>query len=352
MEFKLNKRKVLVLIGGNSNEHDVSIISGINVYNNIPKKYDKEIIYLNKKNVFFEIEKEFEKRKISFPYEVKILNKIENTIEFIRKFDIVFPVLHGKFGEDGQIQKIFEKNNIKYIGCDSYSSKICFDKDLTKKNLKKHNINMAKTITLELDEKCHIKDLNIENLQDLNVKIEENLKYPVFVKPARSGSSVGVTKVINFEELKNAIKIAFNEDNKILIEEMIIGKEIECAILENNDKIITSRVGEIKPAEDFYTFDSKYVDKKEQGFLFNPNNDKKIEIQEKEIQKIAKIIFKKLGCKDLSRVDFFLTENGYVFNEINTMPGFTTISMYPKLLIETGYKYEEIIEILIENQFD
>lgn len=348
----MNKRKVLVLIGGNSNEHDVSIISGINIFNNIPEKYDKDIIYLDKENASFEIEKDFIYKEVSFPYEVVKTNEITDAIEYMKQFDIVFPALHGNFGEDGQIQQLFEEHNIKYIGCDSYSSNVCFDKGLTKKILTGHNINMAKTITLELDIDFSLNSINLENLKTLDVKIKENLKYPIFVKPARSGSSVGVSKVEKYDDLPRAIRVAFKEDNKILLEEEIKGKEVECAILEVKGKTIASRVGEIKPAQEFYTYDSKYIDKEEQAFLFNPKKERKLNKQEKEIQDISIKIFEKLGCKDLSRVDFFLTKKGYVFNEINTMPGFTKISMYPRLFVESGYKYEEIIETLIENHFD
>lgn len=347
----MNKRKVLVLIGGNSNEHEVSVISGINVYNNIPSKYEKNIIYLDKENTSFEIEKDFKYKEISFPYEIIKLEEIIDAIEYMKEYDIVFPVLHGNFGEDGQIQHMFEENNIKYIGCDSYVSNICFDKGLTKKILKGHNINMAKTITLELDVDFSLNNINLETLKALDVKIKENLKYPIFVKPARSGSSVGISKVEKYDDLPRAIRIAFQEDNKILLEENIIGKEVECAIIEEKGKTISSRVGQIKPSDEFYTYESKYIDKDEQTFLFNPNKDKKLNKQEKEIQEVAKKIFEKLGCRDLSRIDFFLTKKGYIFNEINTMPGFTKVSMYPRLLQESGYKYEEIIEILIENHF-
>lgn len=346
------KKRILVLIGGSSTEHDVSIVSGINVYNNIPKKYDKDIIYLNKENVSFEIEKEFEEKEITFPYSVIVKKEIKDSIEYMKTFDLVFPVLHGQFGEDGEIQYIFEEQKIKFVGCDSYTSNNCFDKGLTKKILEGHNIKMAKTISLELDIDFSLNSINLENLKALNKKIIEKLKYPIFVKPARSGSSVGVTKVEKYDDLPRAIRTAFKEDNKILLEEAIIGREIECAILENKGKTIASKLGEIKPAETFYTYDSKYVNKTEQAFLFNPDKKRSLNKKEKEIQEIARQIFEKLGCKDLSRVDFFLTKADYVFNEINTMPGFTQISMYPRLLIESGFTYGEIIEILIENNLE
>lgn len=348
----MNKKKVLVLIGSNSTEHDVSIVSGINIYNNIPDKYTKDIIYLDKQNSTFEIEKDFEGQEISFPYSVKTTKEIQDSIEYMQQYDIVFPALHGQFGEDGQIQHLFEDNNIKFVGCDSYTSNICFDKGLTKKILTGQGIKMAKTISLELDVDFVLNNINLETLKALDVKIKEQLKYPIFVKPAKSGSSVGVSKVSTYDDLPRAIRVAFNEDNKILLEEEVKGREIECAILEKNGEIIASRLGEIKPAQDFYTYDSKYVDKKEQAFLFNPNKNRKTAKQETEIQKVAKLIFEKLGCRDLSRVDFFLTKEGYVFNEINTMPGFTTISMYPQLLIASGYRYGQILEILIDNHLD
>ncbi len=345
----MSKKRVLVLIGSKSTEHEVSIVSGINIYNNIPADYEKNIIYLDKENIAYEIEKEFEGEVVSFPYSVTTIEEIPEAMDYMKEYDVVFPALHGQFGEDGEIQKMFEDNDIKFVGCDSYSSNICFDKGLTKKLLEGHNIKMAKTIYLERDIDLTINNINLDTLKALDIKIKKYLTYPLFVKPARSGSSVGVSKVNCYDDLPRAVRTAFNEDTKILLEEEVKGREIECAILQDGDKLIASKVGEVKAAQEFYTYDSKYVDKAEQTFLFNPDGDKKLNEDEKEIQEVSKLIFEKLACKDLSRIDFFLTKDGYVFNEINTMPGFTKISMYPQLLIESGFEYEEIIGKLIEN---
>ena len=343
------KKRILILIGSTSSEHDVSIVSGINVYNNIPNKYSKDIIYLNKENIGFIIEKEFEGREVSFPYVVTIKDEIEDTISYMQQYDLVFPVLHGKFGEDGQIQKILEENNVKYIGSDSYTSNICFDKGLTKKILEGHDILTAKSIIIELDEDFALSNINIEKLKNLNEKIKSEFGYPIFVKPARSGSSVGVSRVEKFDDLPRSIIKAFNEDNKILIEEAIDGNEVQCGILEINGQPITSLIGKIKTLHEFYTYDSKYVEKGEQLYIFNEDKNPELENLEKDIKDLSKRIFGNLGCKDLARIDFFIKDNKIVFNEINTIPGFSKNSMYPWLLIKSGYPYEKILEILIEN---
>ena len=264
--------------------------------------------------------------------------------------DVIFPVLHGFYGEDGTIQGLFELLKIPYVGCGVLASSVGMDKVYTKLNFEKAHINQAKYIYIRkynekyiyIDEEFNEKILELEDI----AKITNNkLRFPVFVKPSNSGSSVGINKAHNIEELKNAIVEAGKYDNKILIEEGIIGKEVECAVLGNED-VISSCVGEIKSADEFYSYDAKY----------NNENSKTLipaEISEensKEIQKLAIKAFKAISGRGLSRVDFFIedkTQKIYI-NEINTLPGFTSISMYPKLFEAVGISYEKLLDNLIE----
>lgn len=350
-----NKIKILVLMGGNSNEHEVSIMSARNIYINLDEKYDKRIIYLDKNNDAYEIdEKDFlNKENFNIKYLPKKISKL-NLIKEMKKEDIVFPVLHGNYGEDGTIQKIFEENNIKYIGSSSYSSKISFDKTLTKKYIEESNKNIKQAkyeiVFKKENEKYFLKDMN----------------FPVYIKPARSGSSVGVYKVHNNNELEEKLEEAFKIDEKVIIEEEIVGLEIEVAILQDGDKLIVSDLGIIFPDSEFYTYDSKYNSKESSTIIAKTYEDvlnsfkaKKINLDiddekyiKKEIEIIkekAKEIFKILKCKDLARIDFFLEKDGYVFNEINTLPGFTNISMYPKLMMEKDLNVSNILDIFVKN---
>lgn len=350
-----NKIKILVLMGGNSNEHEVSIMSARNIYINLDEKYDKRIIYLDKNNDAYEIEeKDFlNKENFNIKYLPKKISKL-NLIKEMKKEDIVFPVLHGNYGEDGTIQKIFEENNIKYIGSSSYSSKISFDKTLTKKYIEESNKNIKQAkyeiVFKKENEKYFLKDMN----------------FPVYIKPARSGSSVGVYKVHNNNELEEKLEEAFKIDEKVIIEEEIVGLEIEVAILQDGDKLIVSDLGIIFPDSEFYTYDSKYNSKESSTIIAKTYEDvlnsfkaKNINLDiddekyiKKEIEIIkekAKEIFKILKCKDLARIDFFLKKDGYVFNEINTLPGFTNISMYPKLMMEKDFNVSNILDIFVKN---
>lgn len=362
----MNKKeiKILLIMGGNSNEHEVSIVSARNIYMNLSDKYQKDIIYLDKKNNSYKINLEdFLKRK---KWKVGDLPKKENKVDLISEIkntDIVFPALHGKFGEDGEIQKIFEENNVAYIGSSSYSSNICFDKVLTKKEILKSKKNITQAKSMIILKSNFEKDENI--LKDLKTNDGIKINYPVYIKPARSGSSVGVYKALNLEDLKKQIKLAFNVDDKIIIEEEVNGLECEVAIIEDSGKIKASNIGIILPDRDFYTYDSKYnseisdtiVTDSYEDLLkifkikFNDIDldDNYIKNEYNKIKEKAIEIFKILKCKDLSRVDFFFTKDGYVFNEINTMPGFTSISMYPMLMKKDYKNISKILDIFVEN---
>lgn len=348
----MSKIKLGVIFGGMSTEHDVSVVSGTSVIKNLNKeKYDIYPIYISKEGVwnkYLKNSNEIDILKIgNAPEEIE---KIEDVLETLKSFDVVFPVLHGKYGEDGSIQGLFELINVPYVGCGIISSSIGMDKAYTKVIFEKAKIPQAKYVYIRKcdDEYIYVDEEFNESrykLDGLDKKIEEKLKYPMFIKPSNSGSSVGINKAGNSEELKKYIEYAGKFDNKILIEENIVGREVECAVLGNED-VIASCVGEVLSAEDFYTFDAKYKNVK--SFTQIPAN---IEIEKQnEIKKLAIKAFKAINGKGLSRVDFFVekdTDRVYI-NEINTLPGFTQISMYPKLFEAEGISYSELLDKLID----
>ena len=333
--------KLGVLYGGKSTEREVSRKSAKSVLDNLDKeKYEIYPIFIAEDGRWFE-EKNSEKKEI------------ENIIKYLKKLDIVFPVLHGLYGEDGTIQGLFEIAGVKYVGCKVLASCVGMDKAYTKIIFEKAKINQAKYLYVKkyknkdyiyIDENMDEKNININELINL---VEKELQYPVFVKPSNSGSSVGVNKSENREELKNNIEEAAKFDNKILIEQGIIGKEVECAVLGNDEKgIEVTNPGEIVPAGEYYSFDSKYNDKKSETLM-----EARISKEQKEkIKKLAKEAYLAIDGNGLSRVDFFVENktNKIYINEINTMPGFTEISMYPKLFEKYGYKYSELLDKIIQ----
>ena len=332
--------KLGVIYGGKSTENEVSVKSAKSILENINKdKYDIYPIYIDKNGEWFETKEDNK-------------TKIENIIEYIKKLDKVFPVLHGLYGEDGTIQGMFELFNMKYVGCKVLASSVGMDKVYTKLIFEKARINQTKYIYVKIDINGNFiyvdEELNEKNMyiKDIASLAEKKLKYPMFVKPSNSGSSVGVNKAENKEQLIKNIETAAKFDKKVLIEEGIIGKEVECAVLESKDgKIEVTNPGEIIPAGDYYSFDSKYNDKESKTL----NNARITDEQKEEIKNLALKAFKAIDGSGLSRVDFFVedgTEKIYI-NEINTMPGFTKISMYPKLFEEYGYKYSELLDKLI-----
>ena len=343
----MNKIKIGVIFGGMSTENEVSCISGASVIKHLNKeKYNVFPIYIDKIGNWYKVKLE----DVEKSEELENKEHIENITEYLKQMDVIFPVLHGLYGEDGTIQGLFELLKIPYVGCGVLASSVGMDKVYTKLIFEKANINQAKYIYIRkynekyiyIDEEFNERILELEDIAKIT---NDKLRFPVFVKPSNSGSSVGINKAHNIEELKNSIVEAGKYDNKILIEEGIVGKEVECAVLGNED-VISSCVGEIKSADEFYSYDAKY----------NNENSKTLipaEISEensKEIQKLAIKAFKAISGRGLSRVDFFIedkTEKIYI-NEINTLPGFTNISMYPKLFEAVGISYEKLLDNLIE----
>lgn len=252
--------------------------------------------------------------------------------------DVIFPALHGKNGEDGTIQGLFQLSGIPYVGCDTESSAICMDKAVTHSLLSSADIEQAHYLWFYADRFDAAPD-TIKN------KIQARLDFPVFVKPASAGSSVGVSKVERFEDLDQAIRKAAREDKKVVVEEGITGQEVEVAVLGNRD-CNASLVGEIGASAQFYDYDDKYINGTSQ--LYIPARIPQ-EVSEK-IRQTAVRAYRLLGCSGLARVDFFVTagDNRVILNEINTLPGFTSISMYPKLWMAMGLSYGELLDKLIE----
>ena len=327
--------KLGIIHGGLSTEHEVSEMSAKSVLENLNKdKYEIHEIFINKYGKWFEI-KNGEKEEIY------------NLLWTLKELDVVFPVLHGLWGEDGTIQGMLDMLQIPYVGCGVLASSVGMDKVYTKIIFERANIPLTPYVYIKKKNDTYIFVNENFNEEELKInKITEKLKFPMFIKPSNSGSSVGVKKANNVEELKKAIEYAGHYDRKILVEQGIIGKEVECAVLDG-EEIQASTVGEILPAEEFYSFDAKYNMPESKTIIPANIEDKKIE----EIREFAIKAFKAIDGKGLSRVDFFIEEqtNKVYINEINTMPGFTKISMYPKLFEAVGIKYSELLDRLIEN---
>lgn len=349
----MQKIKLGVVFGGMSTENEVSVVSANSVMKNLNKEtYDIYPIYIDKDGIWWEAKIEPE-QKINFGDEIEHKEKIENVIQYLKKLEIIFPVLHGLYGEDGTIQGLFEIANVPYVGCRVLASSVGMDKVYTKIIFEKAGLKQAKYEYIRkykdkyilIDEKMNETVMELEEI--LNVVIQK-LTFPMFVKPSNSGSSVGIHKADNKEQLKEAIEYASEFDNKILIEEGIDGREVECAVLGNED-VIASCVGEIKAADEFYSYDAKY---KNQESKTNIPADISTELQN-EIRKQAIKAFKAIDGKGLSRVDFFIENNTQqiYINEINTLPGFTDISMYPKLFEASGIPYKELLNKIINLSF-
>lgn len=351
MRLNMNKIKIGVVFGGMSTEHDVSIVSGTSVIQNLDReKYDIYPIYISKDGKWFKYVKQIEKiRILQIAEEPQELEDIKNPIEYLKKLDVIFPVLHGLYGEDGTIQGLLELIKVPYVGCKVLGSCNSMDKVYTKiilekakiKQVKYEYIRKYKDNYIYVDEKFNE---TILSLSEVSEKVSKKISFPVFVKPSNSGSSVGIKKASNIEELKRAIEFASLYDVKILIEQGIDARELECGVLGNED-VKASCVGEILPADEFYSYDAKY--KNDNSRVVIPANITKE--KEKEIRYLAIKAFKALDAKGLSRVDFFIDRNtGEIYlNEINTMPGFTKISMYPKLWESSGIGYSELLDKLI-----
>ncbi len=349
----MEKKNIAVLFGGVSPEHEVSIKSAYNVMSVLDKeKYNVIPVYITKSGEWLLYDGEISNllnvsienigyRVVLSPstYEKGIIKFNKNKYSLI-PIDLVFPVLHGSNGEDGSIQGLLQLADIKFIGCGILSSAVSFDKAYTKLLVQNLGINQVKSLILK----------DVEDFDEAVIEIEKTLNYPIFVKPARAGSAIGVSKTVNKEQLLEGLINAVKIDKKVILEEGYNIREIECAVLGTNDNPEVSVLGEVIADGIFYGYDEKYN---------NPNSKTVVpndltEEQTNYIQESAIKIYRTLECKGLSRIDFFLNiDSGEIyFNEINTMPGFTNISMYPKLWEETGLSYGDLLDRLISTELE
>lgn len=344
--------KLAVLFGGKSTEHNISVVSATSIISALDKsKYKIYPIYIDKEGKYYKYTKDIKDITVlKVDEEITELEEIDNIFKYLEDIDVVFPVLHGLYGEDGTMQGMLELIGKKYVGCKVLASSICMDKVYAKIIFKTCGIDVAKAMYIKKykDKYIYIDDnfnRNILDNKELNNKVEEYLNYPVFIKPSNSGSSVGVSKVNNSNDLIKCLEEAFLYDDKVLIEEMVTGREVECAVL-GNEEVEASYIGEVLSAGEFYSYESKYKNK-ESVTVIPANIDKEVM---KQIRNLAVKAYKACDCRGLSRVDFFIEDNTnrIILNEINTLPGFTEISMYPKLMQHLGYSYSKLLDKLIE----
>ncbi len=348
------KIKLAILFGGKSAEHAISLRSAKNVILSVDQsKYQLSFIGIEQDGSWWLLDETSVMDEINNKQTLSIgahpkkelalsLNGDKGFMlaeeQLFHSVDVVFPVLHGPFGEDGSVQGLLQLVEIPYVGPSLIGSAVGMDKDVMKRLLRDAGLPIGRYICLHAEEA----DADVDS-------IAKELGFPCFVKPANLGSSVGISKARTEAELKKAIKIAFQFDRKIVIEENIEGREIECALL-GNFHAAASIPGEVIAHHDFYSFDSKYMD--DQGSSTQIPADISPEKQE-EIRVAAIQTFQTLECEGLSRVDIFLKKDGSIYvNEINTIPGFTSISMYPMLWKASGIEYEELIDRLIGLAFD
>jgi D-alanine-D-alanine ligase len=358
---KATKIRIGVLYGGRSGEHDVSLCSAASVFSALDrKKYEVTAIGIDRDGRWYVQDKpqiipdkdfgrklalkkkgmwlvnHFEQKNELHLYDLKNKNK-----EVI--VDVVIPVLHGTFGEDGTLQGLLELAMVPYVGADVTGSAVGMDKDVAKRLLNQAGIPVVPSVTV-----------NKQRWQDDSIFIMKSalaaLGLPLFVKPVCTGSSVGVKKVKKKEELAKAMNFAFQFDTRVMIEKAVDCREIECAVL-GNEKPAGSVLGEIIPSHEFYSYEAKYIDPNGAALKIPAQIDKLLAAK---IRKIAVEGYMALGCSSMARVDFFLDKktNKFYLNEINTLPGFTSISMYPKLWEATGLKYSDLLDKLISLAFD
>lgn len=346
------KKTIAVICGGKSPEHEVSLVSSELVIRSIDKdNFNVVVIGITKKEGQWRFYGSNE-YKSSNAYSSSLLETNYKNILFNLganepllvedegklypiKVDVFFPIVHGVNSEDGTLQGLLEQSGIPFVGCKTLDSAVCMDKEFSKKLCLQDKIPVVPCIYLN----------KTSNLKEIEIK---KLGFPLFVKPSSSGSSFGINKVTIEEELKFAIEEAFKYSNSVLIEKAINAREIECAVLGNwNEEIIYSELGEIAPKKEFYSYEAKYIDSNGADLLFPVKLKKSSFVK---IQNYAVKIFKLLKCHGMARVDFFVDKktNAIYFNEINTIPGFTSISMYPRLWKESGIDNKTLVSKLIE----
>ena len=342
----MKKIKIAIIFGGHSSEYGVSLQSAYSVISHLnEERYEKILIGITKQGEWYRYYGSAEKIKNDqwigtecVPAILSPSREVHGIIEFAENdskqtyVDVAFPILHGKYGEDGTVQGLIELAGIPLVGCDTLSSALCMDKQKSHKLVEMVGIKTAKSEVF--DHTFHEVDL---------IKNVRNLQYPLFVKPLRAGSSFGITKVLEEANLMEAVRRAFEYDSQIIVEEEIEGFEVGCAVL-GNQKLIVGEVDEIELENGFFDFTEKYTLKSSK--IHMPARlpiDLAIRIKQMAVK-----IYEALGCRGFARVDMFLTEEGeIVFNEVNTIPGFTSHSRYPNMLKGIGFSFENIIDELV-----
>lgn len=348
----MNKLRVGIVFGGKSAEHEVSLQSAKNIIDALDKqKFELTLLGIDKQGAWHINDATNYLLNADNPALIT-LNRSNKNVALIpgqvhhqliesqnanalTQLDIIFPIVHGTLGEDGSLQGMLRMANIPFVGSSVLGSAVSMDKDIAKRLLRDVGLKVASFVTLTR--------ANQHNHSFAD--ISKQLGLPLFIKPANQGSSVGVSKIKNEQEFNQAIELAFRFDHKVLVEEAIVGREIECAIL-GNDYPKASVCGEIVVNDEFYSYDTKYISETGAQIVVPANLPEHIN---STIQQIAIQAFQALECKGMARVDVFLTHTGdVIINEVNTLPGFTNISMYPKLWEASGLGYSELITTLIE----
>ncbi len=349
MPVRPTRLRIAVLFGGRSAEHDVSVLSATNVINTLaPEKYDAVPIFVTREgrwllskfesDALFQPEIGTQLSLVPGGRGQMIAIETDGHISEAGRIDILFPVLHGLYGEDGSVQGVSEVARVPLVGCGILGSATALDKIIAKRLFKAAGLPIARSVTISAGRAPEF------------AALESELGLPLFIKPARQGSSVGVRKVSGSQEFMPALAEGFRHDRDLLVEEFIQGREIEFSVLEYaSGELFVSRSGEITPAEShgFYSYDAKYID--EDGAALKVPAELPDEV-EAQMQDMAARAFRALGCDSMARVDFFLTlDMRFVINEVNTIPGFTNISMYAKAMAASGVSYAEIIDRLVEH---
>jgi D-alanine-D-alanine ligase len=331
------RKRIVVLFGGRSGEHEVSIRSAASVISALDQsKYEVIPVAITKEGRWLPPAASVG----LLPADSRQATSTETAVSVSQEpgsasgVDVVFPVLHGTFGEDGTVQGFFELAEVAYVGAGVLGSACGMDKDVMKRLFREAGLPTVEHVALlRRDRGSRVEEL------------EKRFGYPLFVKPANLGSSVGISKAHNREELLSALDLAAEYDRKIIVERAVVGREIECSVLGNDDPK-ASVPGEIVPANEFYDYEAKYIDENSRLLIPAPLTVE----QAREVQRLAVAAFRAVECCGLARVDSFLEEKTgkVLLNEINTMPGFTSISMYPKMWEASGVSYKELIDRLIE----
>lgn len=344
------KKTVAIVFGGQSSEHEVSLQSARNVINAIDRgRYDIILIGVDKSGRWLRFDEDDYLLNIGDPSKIKLsssgkyLSLLPGSVggqfvdvesgEALTRIDVVFPLIHGCFGEDGSMQGLLRLMNLPFVGPDVLGSAVCMDKDVTKRLLRDAGIAVAPFVVLTRGQSADFK------------AVVAQLGLPLFVKPASQGSSVGVSKVTDEAGFSRALALAFDYDHKVLIEQGVVGREVECAVLGNLDPR-ASVCGEVIANDEFYAYDTKYLNGDQARIAIPAELPSEVSDQ---VREVALRAYRVLECAGMARVDFFVTEaKAIIINEVNTIPGFTSISMYPKLWQASGLSYAGLIDRLIE----